>query len=343
MRVLAGDIGGTKTAVAIARIGPRSLTLLREQTYPSADHASLEDILGDFLARETNPPGVAGFGVAGPVRDGRARITKLPWTVDARRISRRIHARRVAVVNDFVAAAMGLPYLSPKQLVVIQRGREEKTGPVALIGAGTGLGQAAMLRLRSGAVPVASEGGHVDFGPRTGQEDGLVRFLRASFGRATRDRLLSGEGLRHIYDFLEADGFAPSDPRVRAAFEKEDRAAVITRFGLSGEDRLCAEAVRQFASIYGSEAGNLALQFRATGGVYVGGGIAPRILPALQDAGFLEAFRSKPPMDEFLARVPLRVVREPRLGLYGAAAAGYLTAIATTRASSKSMTRPARL
>jgi len=340
--VLAGDIGGTKTAVAIARIGPRSLRVLRDRTYPSADHASLEEILADFLAGEAKPPGVAGFGVAGPVRDGRARITKLPWTVDAPRISRHLRIARVSVVNDFVAAVTGLPYLTSRQFLVLQRGREEKDGPLALIGAGTGLGQAAILRAGGRAVPVPSEGGHVDFGPRNDQEDRLVRFLRARFGRATRDRLLSGEGLRHIYDSLESDGFAPPDRRVIAAFETEDRAAVISRFGLAGEDRLCVEAVRQFASIYGSEAGNLALQYRASGGVFIGGGIAPRMLPALSAPGFLEAFRSKPPMEEFLAGVPLRVVREPRLGLYGAAAVAYRTAMETTRPSSKSMSRPAR-
>ena len=342
MRVLAGDLGGTKTAVAIVEIGPRSLALLRDRTYPSAEHASLEEILLDFLEGEKSRPAVAGFGVAGPVRNGRARITKLPWTVDADRVSRRLRIRRVSVVNDFVAAAMGLPYLPARQLVVLQRGREEKNGPIALIGAGTGLGQAAILRAGGGAVPAASEGGHVDFGPRNEQEDRLVGFLRARFGRVDRDRILSGEGLRHIYDFLETDGFAAPDPRVRAASETEDRSAVISRFGLSGEDPLCAEAVRQFAAIYGSEAGNLALQFRATGGVYVGGGIAPKILPALRTPGFLEAFRSKPPLEKLLAAVPLRVVLEPRLGLYGAAAAGYRMAIETTRPSSKSTTRPTR-
>lgn len=342
MRVLAGDIGGTKTAVAIAEIGTRSITLLREGTYPSAEHASLEEILKAFLAPLRSAPRVAAFGVAGPVREGRARVTKLPWVVDERRLAARTGIRRVRVLNDFVAAAMGLPYLRRRQLATIQKGAEEKGGPIGLIGAGTGLGQAAIFHVPKVVVPAASEGGHVDFGPRTEQEDRLVRYLRARFGRATRDRLLSGEGLRHIYDFLEADGFAPAGARVQAAFETEDRAAVISRFALAADDRLSTEALRQFVSIYGSEAGNLALQYRATGGVYVGGGIAPKILAALRGPDFLDAFGSKPPMEDFLGRVPVRVVLEPRLGLYGAAAAAYRIAIETTRPSSKSSTRPAR-
>jgi glucokinase len=186
---------------------------------------------------------------------------------------------------------------------------------------------------------LASQGGHADFGPRNTREDRLVRFVRRRFGRVSRDRLLSGEGLAHMYDFLAKDGAAPESSAVSRAFETEDRGAVIGRYGLAGRDRLSTEALRMFVEIYGSEAGNLALQYRATGGVYVGGGIAGRILPALRAPRFMRAFADKPPMEDLLARIPVRVVREPRLGLIGAAASGYWMAMEITRFSSKTSTR----
>ncbi len=342
MRVLAGDIGGTKTAIAIAEVAADQVSLGQSEIYPSAEFPSLEAILDRFLSVLRTRPAAAAFGVAGPVRQGRAKITKLPWIIDERRVAAATRIPQVTVLNDFVAAAMGLPHLPPRQVLVLRRGKEERGGPIALIGAGTGLGQAALLRSSGQPIPVASEGGHSDFGPRSEVEDRLVGFVRARFGRVTRDRLLSGGGLVLLYEFLEAEEFAEPQAFVREAFDQDDPAAVISRFGLSGEDRLCSEALSMFVSIYGSEAGNLALQFRATGGLYVGGGIAPKILPALRAPEFLRAFGSKPPMEDLLAKIPVRVVREPRVGLYGAAAAAYRMAIETTRPSSKSMTRPIR-
>jgi glucokinase len=332
VRVLAGDIGGTKTAVAIVEIGPGRLSLERNRTYSSGEFDSLETILGDFLRREPRRPRFAAFGVAGPVVNGRARVTKLPWTVDEKRVSQSAGIPRVRVLNDFVAAAMGLPYLAPRQLVTISRGQSDRRGPMAMLGAGPGLGQAALWRSsRAGLEPAPSEGGHADFGPRNPREDRLVLFLRTRFGRVSRDRILSGGGLALIYEFLGSEGAEAPSAEIASAFETEDRAAVIGRHGLAGTDARCVDALAMFVDIYGSEAGNLALQYRATGGVYVGGGIAPKILPALRKGAFLKAFLSKPPLEELLARIPLRVVREPRLGLFGAAAAAYRTAIDATR------------
>ena len=339
MRVLAGDVGGTKTAVAIFTIGARRLAVERYRRYPSGAHASLEEILEDFLARERRIPEFAGFGVAGPVVAGIAKITKLPWTIDAKRISRTLGIPRVRLENDFVAAAYGVPYLTPRQLVVVSAGDPEPGGPMALIGAGTGLGQAVLWRSAGRVEALASQGGHADFGPRSAREDRLVQFVRRRFGRVSRDRLLSGEGLAHIYDFLAEGGAAKESRAVSRAFATEDRGAVIGRYGLAGRDRLCTEALRTFVEIYGSEAGNLALQYRATGGVYIGGGIAARILPALRTPRFLRAFLDKPPMGDLLARIPVRIVREPRLGLIGAAATAYWMATETTRLSSRTSSR----
>jgi glucokinase len=311
VRVLAGDIGGTKTSLGVVDIGATRLSLIRHARYPSRDHPSLESVLRAFLHDVSGKFSAAAFGVAGPVREGRA----------------------------FVAASLGLPYLPPASLAVLARGRPEPGGPIGLIGAGTGLGQAALLPIGGAYEPSASEGGHADFGPRSPREDALLRFVRSRHGRVSRDRLLSGEGLRLIYEFLRRQRRGRESAEVRRALKGEDPAAVISRFGLAGKDRLCADALAMFVSIYGSEAGNLALQYKATGGVFIAGGIAPKILPALRRGGFLRAFRSKPPLEASLRKIPVRVVREPELGLYGAAAAAYRMAIEVRRPSSKSRTR----
>jgi glucokinase len=334
VRVLAGDIGGTKTALAIIEVGESTQTILRLERYASARYPGLEEIVEEFLSSERTIPRAGGFGVAGPVRDGRARITKLPWILEVGRFSDRVRIPRVALLNDFVAAALGLPYIPRRQLATIVPGRARKGEPIGLLGAGTGLGEAAVVQVLGRVEVVPSEGGHADFGPRNPLEDRLVLFLRRRFGRASRDRILSGGGLCLIYEFLKEEGHAREAPTVSAELRSgADCAAVISRRGLSGRDRLSRAALSLFASIYGSEAGNLALQYRAAGGVFIGGGIAPKILPALRRPGFLRAFRDKPPMEDLLARIPVRVVLDPRLGLYGAAAAASRIEIETTRLS----------
>ena len=340
MRVLAGDIGGTKTALAIVAIDGARQSLLRTARYPSAAYPGLEEMVEEFLSAERSRPSAAGFGVAGPVRDGIARITKLTWRLEAPRFARRVQIPRVTILNDFVAAALGLPYLRPRQSVSLARGRAEAGGPIAILGAGTGLGQAGVIQLRGSFAVVPSEGGHADFGPRNALEDRLVVFLRQKYQRASRDRILSGGGLALVYEFLKSDGVVREAPAVAAELAGGgDAAATISRFGLAGKDRLCRVALDLFVSIYGSEAGNLALQYRATGGVFVGGGIAPKILPALRSPEFLRSFRAKPPMEELLARIPVRVVLDSRLALYGAAAAAYRTEIETTLVPRKVMIR----
>jgi glucokinase len=333
VRVLAGDIGGTKTAVAIIEIDKRRLGIVRSQKYPSREFASLERVLEDFLHGQRRIPAVAAFGVAGPVRSGRAKVTKLPWVIDERRVSRAAGISRVRVLNDFVAAALGIAYVTPRHVVALARGRAERNGPIGVIGAGTGLGQAGLLAIGERLEVFASEGGHADFGTRTPTEDGLLRFVRRRFGRVSRDRLLSGGGLTLIYEFLRSESAAEESHRVARELQSEDPASVISRHGLDGDDSLCSKALALFASIYGSEAGNLALQYRATGGVYLAGGIAARILPVLRTAVFLDAFRKKAPMEDLLSNIPVRVVTDPRVGLYGAAAAAYRTAMETTRPS----------
>ena len=339
MLVLAGDVGGTKTALALAEVGPRSLDLLRVRRYRSLDWPGLDAMVEQFLEGGSARPRAAAFGAAGPVRDGRAEITRLPWSVEEGSLARRLRPAPVTVLNDFVAAALGLARLAPRRLALLLRGRPDPDGPVGLIGAGTGLGEAALVRTPAGNLVVPSEGGHADLGPRDEREDRLVAFLRRRFGRASRDRILSGEGIGHLYDFLALERRRPASPALTRAFAAGDRAAAISRFALAGRDPVCREALSLFVSIYGSEAANVALQFQATGGVYLAGGIAPRILPALRWPEFRESFRNKPPMEGFLAGIPVRAVLDPRLPLLGAAAAAYRTVYETTRRRSKTTFR----
>ena len=332
MRILAGDIGGTKTALAIFEIGPRGRSLVRSERYPSAAYPGLEQVVEIFLAGERSKPQAAGFGVAGPVRDGAAKVTNLPWRIEESRLARATGIRRVRVLNDFVSNALGLPVLRARQLATLTRGRVEPRGPIGIIGAGTGLGQACLVPVGDHYEVVPSESGHADLAPRNPLEDRLVVFLRRQTGRATREKVLSGRGLVYLYEFLKAERAARESRAVAAEFERrDDRAAVISRFGLARRDALCREALDLFVSIYGSEAGNCALEYRATGGVYIAGGIAPRILAALRRRPFLHAFRNKPPMDGLLSAIPVRVVLEPRLGLIGAAAAAYRMMMETSR------------
>jgi glucokinase len=337
--VLAGDVGGTKTALAMIEIGARSHSFVRVRRYRSREWAGLDVILEHFLERERVLPSAATFGVAGPVRDGRARVTRLPWSVDERTLAARLRPAPVAIVNDLVAAALGLPRLPRSRLATLLPGKAEPRGPIGLIAAGTGLGQAALVPTPAGPVVVPSEGGHADFGPRDEREDRLVTYLRRRHGRVSRDRVLSGEGLGDLYDFLSAGRQGRTPPALARALAGGDRAAAISRFGLAGRDRVCREALSMFASIYGSEAANLAIQYQATGGVCLAGGIAPKILPVLRGRAFRDSFRSKPPMEELLAGIPVKVVLDPRLPLLGAAADAHRTAIETTRRRSKTTSR----
>ncbi len=331
MLCLAGDVGGTKTALALAEVGARSLSLLRTRRYRSREWPDLEAIVEDFLENERRRPRAAAFGVAGPVRAGRAKVTRLPWTIEERSLSRRLRLARVGVINDFVAAALGLSRLSPRRLAVLLPGKAEPHGPIGLIGAGTGLGQADLV--------LPSEGGHADFGPRDDREDRLVAFLRSRYGRVSRDRILSGEGIGALYDFVALERRRPAPPALARALAAGDRAAAISRFALAGRDPVSREALRLFVSIYGSEAANVAIQYQATGGIFLAGGIAPKILPALRRPAFGESFRRKPPMEEFLAEIPVRVVLDPRLPLLGALGEAYRIATETTLRRSKTTFR----
>lgn len=317
--VLAGDIGGTKTALAVFRVSGGALEPVREATVASREFESAEAALGQFLDRELRPAiRVACIGVAGPVVGGRAVATNLPWEVTEERLARHLGLPRVRLLNDLEAAGYGVLGLAPDALATLQAG-QPRDGHRVLIAAGTGLGEALLLRDGARWLVVASEGGHCDFAPRTDLEVELLRFLLRDFGRVSYERILSGPGLANVYRFLRDTGFAPESPAVRAALETGDPGAVITDAGLAGTDPLCVKALELFAAVYGAEAGNLALKAMAVGGVIVAGGIAPKILPRLTDGGFLAAFHDKGRLMPLMKAMPVHVALDPRAPLLGAA------------------------
>jgi glucokinase len=341
MTVLAGDIGGTNTRLAIydaiaagAANGDRPALLpLFERTYPSAAHASLDVIAEAFLLEATSQIGAgakvssACFGIAGPIENNMCRATNLPWIVDGRELSVRLGIERVTLVNDFYAAALGVTVVGPSDVVLLGGGPPAAQGPIAVLGAGTGLGQAFLLWSASENryQVVSSEGGHVDLAARTPLEQGLVQFLTVKYGRVSCERVLSGQGLVDVYTFLNEEPASgvlsrrEAVPLLGGAVGHKDPAAAISERALAGTDPVCEMALAIFCSVLGAVAGNLALMMLATGGVFVAGGIAPRVLPFLQRGGFREAFDRKGRLHTLVERIPAYVVTHPQPGLLGAA------------------------
>jgi glucokinase len=313
--ILAGDVGGTKTTLALFD-GDR---VVREATMASRDFGSLEAAVARFLEAGPRAPIAAlAIGIAGPVVDGRCTTTNLPWQVDERTLAAAVPVARARLLNDLEAAALGVFALAEDELVTLQPGTARR-GNMAVIAAGTGLGEALVLDDGARRTALASEGGHADFGPRGELEEDLLRFLRKELGRVSYERVLSGPGLHNLYRFLRETGFAPESGAVAEALRREDPGAVITQHALAGDDPLSAKAVAMFVSIYGAEAGNLALKVLALGGVVVAGGIAPRILPVLRTGGFIAAFRDKGRLTPLMDTIPVRVALDPRAPLLGAA------------------------
>jgi glucokinase len=321
VKVLAGDIGGTHARLATYRVDGGRPEKLREDRWPSPDYESLQPIVEAFLADEPEVPERACFGLAGPVEAGRATLPNLDWEVVADDLASGTGIAHVRLLNDFDAIGHGVLLLGTDELAVLQEGEGVAGAPVALVGAGTGLGVGYLDP--SGEPPrvYSSEGGHAGFAPRDGVERGLAAWLAERHGRASRERVLSGDGLVDLYRYLRQAGAAAERPEVRAEMEEDDPAAVVSRHGLAGDDPLCDAALARFVGCYGAAAGDVALTLGARGGVYVAGGIAPKILDALREGPFMEAFRDKGRMRSYLEAIPVRVVLYEDVGLLGAAAA----------------------
>lgn len=320
--LLAGDIGGTKTALALFSpdAGPRRP--VAEATFPSGAYASLEAIVTQFLAGKDARLAQASFGIAGPVVDCRAQVTNLPWQVDGHALSQAVQVP-VLLLNDLEAIAHAVPSLTGSDLVALNPGEPVPRGPVAVIAPGTGLGEAFLVWEAGRYRPYASEGGHADFAPTTPTQVELLIYLQARFGHVSYERVCSGRGLPNMYSFLKDRGHFTEPGWLREQLAAaDDPTPVIVQVALEKKADLGAAALDMFVAILGSEAGNLALKVMAIGGVYLGGGIPPRILPRLKEAAFMQAFTRKGRFSELLARVPVHVIANPKVALYGAACHG---------------------
>lgn len=319
--ILAGDIGGTKTRLALFEEKGSELRVHAEEVYRSRDHASLEEIIERFRAehREADVE-AACFGVAGPVIEGRARTTNLPWELEEESLARASGAPHAKLLNDLEAAAYGMLVLTPEERFVLHPGAgRRRSGNIAVIAAGTGLGEAMLIWDGRRHLPVATEGGHADFAPRNELEIELLRFLQKELGRVSAERVVSGPGLHGIYRFLRSRSRTPEPEWLSQRLRADDPSAAISQVALEGKDPVCGEALDLFATLYGAEAGNMALRCLAVGGVFVGGGIAPKILPALRRGSFVEAFRDKGRFAELLDGIEVTVALNPRAPLLGAA------------------------
>jgi glucokinase len=316
--ILAGDVGGTKTNLGLFEAGPPPRPL-RLETLSSRAFGTFEDMLAAFLAAGGPAVAAAAFGIAGPVRGGVADPTNLAWTVDAARLSERLGLATVTLLNDLEATAWALDALGPDGAAVLLEGAPGASGNQAIIAAGTGLGEAMLLREGGRSTPIASEAGHADFAPHTDLEIDLLRHLRKRFGRASYERVLSGPGLLNVYEFLRDTGGGEEPRWLSEALAQGDPAAVISRAAQEGRSETCVRALELFAGAYGAEAGNLALRALATGGVFLGGGIAPKILPWLRGEPFRRGFLDKGRLSRIVEATPVKVILDDRAALLGAA------------------------
>ena len=319
MRVLAGDIGATSARLAIVEVDAVTPRLLHHSRYASRDYPGLAPIVEAFLGNVRDVPTRACFGVACPVTNGECRATNLSWTIDERSLAVEIGIPHTELINDLQAVGHGLPLLGAADVMTLQTGTSDDRGAIALIGAGTGLGQAFITRATGAYQVHPSEGGHTHFSAKNDLEWGLVRFLADPTRHVSTERVVSGPGLINIYRYLAATGEFDEQPNVRAELQSGDPAVVITEHALTRTDPLCTRALDVFVSAFGAQAGDLALTVMATGGVYVTGGIAPHILPKLLDGAFMTAFRNKGKLSDFLTRVPVSIILNPHVGLLGAA------------------------
>ena len=317
--ILAGDIGGTNTRLAYFVAEQERVRLVDLRVFPSRRYAALEEVLAEFLSAKKLPVKRACFGVAGPVKRGQCVTSNLPWEVDARLLARQLDLETTLLINDLEANAYGIAALAPEDFVVLNPGEPNATGNAALISAGTGLGEAGLHWERGRHMPFASEGGHADFAPRNETEVELLFYLLRRYKRVSYERVLSGPGLYNIYQFLRDSGRGEEPPSLAERLRDQDPAPVISQAALDASSDLCVRALEMFVSFYGAEAGNLVLKLMATGGLYIGGGIAPRIIAELREPTFWTAFTTKGRLSPLLEATPVRVIMNDQTALLGAA------------------------
>jgi len=317
--ILAGDIGGTSTRLAVFKVHNGRFQTVVEETYPSREYKDFDEVVSLFVSEHQFPVEHACFGIAGPVRHGCVEASNLPWIVDAGHLARKLNVKTVDLLNDLEANAYGIATLEADDFVALNQGAPPAIGNAAVIAAGTGLGEAGLYWDGAQHRPFACEGGHADFAPQNELQVELLLYLRKKFGHVSWERVVSGPGLRNLYEFLRDTGRGEEPAWLTEDMRSEDPPVVITRAGLEGRSALCEDALDLFVSLYGAEAGNLALKIMATHAVFVSGGIAPKIIQKLQGPAFMEAFAAKGRFKWLLETMPVRVVLNNKTALFGAA------------------------
>jgi glucokinase len=327
--ILAGDVGGTKVHLALYNFDGGRLVPVRDQKFPAAEFATLDDVVHRFLgendghaAEDLKSIVAACFGCPGPVRDGRLKLTNLPWTLDARDLRASLGIEHIFLINDLEANGYGIPELSPDALFVLHKGDAAAVGHRGLVSAGTGLGEALLIwDGKKGHLPLPSEGGHCDFAARNAKEIALLQYLQRTLkGRVSFERVVSGLGIKNVYAFLKDDQKMEEPEWLRERMTIEDPNAVIGQCADDGSSDLCFETMQMFSAAFGAEAGNVALKVLAMGGIYLGGGIAPKILKTLQNGAFEQAFLDKGRLSPLLESIPVNVILDDTCALLGAAA-----------------------
>jgi len=318
--ILAGDIGGTHTRLAAFESEGNKLQLAVERIYNSQEHSGLAEIVRDFVSREGVAVHRACFGVAGPVRAGRSKISNLPWTIDSRELAQQLRLTSVGLINDLEAYAYGIDALESKDFITIHEGSPDAEGNMAVISAGTGLGQAGLYWDGFRHHPFACEGGHTDFAPRNDLEIELLQYLLRRFGRVSYERILSGPGIRNLYDFLRDTRKAEEPAWLKDQIaESHDSPALISQLAMDKKAPICEQALNVFVEVYGAETGNCALKFMSLCGIYIGGSIAAKIVSKMQEPMFMEAFLDKGRMRDLLQYMPVKIVLNDDSGILGAA------------------------
>jgi glucokinase len=318
--ILAGEIGATRTRLAAFETEGNRLQCVVEKTYMSQEHSGLSEVLAQFVRVEGIPVHSACFGVAGPVRGGRSKISNLPWIIDSRELEKQLKLDSVGLLNDLEAYAYGIDVLESKDFIVLSQGSEDAEGNRAVISARTGLGMAGLYWDDFRHHPFACEGGHADFAPRNDLQMELLGYLQRKYGRISCERILSGPGIKNIYEFLR-DAHKAEEPewlrdRIKAA---PDPPALISQLALEGKAAICDQTLSIFVSVFGAETGNCALNFMSTGGIFIGGSIAAKIVPKMKDPVFMQSFLDKGRMEALLKDIPVKIVLNDDCGLVGAA------------------------
>lgn len=319
--ILAGEIGGTRTRLAAYQTEGSKLQLVVDKTYPSQQHSGLSEVISAFVKSEGIPVHSACFGVAGPVRAGKSKISNLPWTIDSRELSAQLRLESVGLINDLEAYTYGIDALDSTDFVTLSEGAgEDAEGNRVVISARTGLGIAGMYWDGFRHHPFPCEGGHSDFAPQSDFEAELAHYLRKKHPHVSYERVLSGPGIKNIYDFLRDERKAEEPSWLQKQMsEAPDPPALISQLALESKAEICTQAMKMFVGIYGSETGNCALNFLATGGVFVGGSIAAKIVPLMRDPIFMQSFLDKGRMSSLLDDIPVKIVLNDDCGITGAA------------------------